>query len=506
MPHRPPATRAALLVLSLLSACAAGDASDTGALPFNRPMVGESGAFLSGRQALLSTDMPLAAERLMRALAADPNNTDLQKQAFIAAEMAGREEAAQLAQELPSSPAAILVLADKDILAGRWHDAQTRFASLPGQGLTQVLQPLLLAWSQQGSGATDQALDTLRPFLNGTRNRGVFALHAAEINDLAGRQDEAARLYGRAVLEYGAPNLRLGTIVASWQARSSHEDQARATIRAMVENSPDLAIAAPALLQVMARRQVRSAQDGVAEAYLALAATLQRQDAPDFALLLLRLALDLRPDFTSARLLAADVQSAGGQLQAAMNSLAPVPSSDPLIAVVRLRQAQIAERLGDTASAQAILEDVARTYPDRAEPWAQLGAMQSRLNRFSDAVGSYTGAIDRLNRDGSPSWLVYYERGMAYDRVHDWPSAEADFLRALELSPNQAYVLNYLGYAWAEQGRNLPRARQSAPWSCARTTGQSLTASATSCCCRGTILTPFACLSMLSSCRRRIVR
>ncbi len=46
---------------------------------------------------------------------------------------------------------------------------------------------------------------------------------------------------------------------------------------------------------------------------------------------------------------------------------------------------------------------------------------------------------------------------MAYDRAHDWPHAEADFLRALELSPDQPYVLNYLGYAWTEQGRNLPR-------------------------------------------------
>ena len=374
--------------------------------------------------------------------------------------MAGRQEAAQLARELPSSPAAILVLADKDIAAGRWREAEARFASLPAQGLTQVLQPLLLAWSRQGAGATDQALDTLRPFLNGTRYRGVFALHAAMINDVARRPDEAAQLYGRAVAEYGASNLRLGTIVASWEARSGHEDQARATIRAMVETSPDLAIAAPALLQVVAQPQVTSATDGVAEAYLALAATLQRQDAPDFALMLLRLALDLRPGFTPARLLASDIQSANGQLEAAADSLASVPPSDPLIAVVHLRQAQTAERQGKVAAAQAILEQLASAYPDRAEPWAQLGAMQSRLNHFSDAVGSYTEAIDRLNHAGSASWLMFYQRGMAFDRVHNWPSAEADFLRALELSPNQAFVLNYLGYAWAEQGRNLPRARQ----------------------------------------------
>ena len=41
-----------------------------------------------------------------------------------------------------------------------------------------------------------------------------------------------------------------------------------------------------------------------------MAAALRQQDADDFAQLLLRLALDLRPDFTAARLLLADILEA----------------------------------------------------------------------------------------------------------------------------------------------------------------------------------------------------
>ena len=33
-------------------------------------------------------------------------------------------------------------------------------------------------------------------------------------------------------------------------------------------------------------------------------------------------------------------------------------------------------------------------------------------------------------------------------------------MTALNLAPDQPYVLNYLGYSWTEQGRNLARARQ----------------------------------------------
>ena len=456
---RPTTTRATLLALCLLSACAAADPADVPG-PAGRPIVGASGQLLVARFALARTDLDTAATHYLAALAADPQNTDLQQQAFSATVLAGRPEALDLARDLPSNPAAILVLADADAKAGNWDAAQRRFLTLPGSGATQVLRPLLVAWSQQGAGNTDDALATLRPFVDGTRYRGVFALHAALINDLAGRKAEAARLYRLASVEYGSLNLRLGTVTASWQARNGQEAEARATIRATVQASPDLSIAEPALQQSVARQSVQSATDGLSEAYLALAATLQRQDAADFSLLLLRLALDMQPDFTSARLLAAEIEAASGQYAAASAALAPVPDSDPLIALVQLRQAQYADREGDSEGAQRLLEQMADRYKQRPEPLALLGDMQRMASHFAEAAQTYGRAIERVRQPGSADWALFYEQGVAYDRAHDWPRAEADLLRALELSPDQPYVLNYLGYAWTEQGRNLVRARQ----------------------------------------------
>jgi Flp pilus assembly protein TadD len=81
-------------------------------------------------------------------------------------------------------------------------------------------------------------------------------------------------------------------------------------------------------------------------------------------------------------------------------------------------------------------------------------------NRFPEAVAAYDRA---LAHTGSPSrsvWPLLYARGVAHERAHQWPKAEADFKRALELSPDQPTVLNYLGYSWADQGTNLAEARQ----------------------------------------------
>ena len=148
-------------------------------------------------------DSQTAATQFLRALAARPDDTELLQQAFIASLVAGRSEALQLAHQLPDSQAAQLLLGEAEVRVGHWPAAEQRFRALPRQGLTQLLQPLLIAWSQQGDGRTDAALATLRPFIDGPQFRGIYALHAALIADQAGRAAEAAKLYRQAQTEFG---------------------------------------------------------------------------------------------------------------------------------------------------------------------------------------------------------------------------------------------------------------------------------------------------------------
>src|SRR5262249_46327690 len=79
--------------------------------------------------------------------------------------------------------------------------------------------------------------------------------------------------------------------------------------------------------------------------------------------------------------------------------------------------------------------------------------------RFTDAVAAYDRAIGRIKSPGAADWLAYYDRGICYERSRQWGKAEADFKRALSLAPDQPFVLNYLGYSWADMGQNLAQAR-----------------------------------------------
>jgi Flp pilus assembly protein TadD len=451
--------RSILLALSLLSACAAADPSGSDAAGPRLRVTGGPGALLTARHATAMQDMDTAAAAFRRALADDPDNLELRQQAFLANLLAGRPDAVELARLLPQNQAAMLLQANADIRSGNWAVAETRFATLPHQGIQEVMRPLLIAWSQQGAGQTDAALATLLPLVEGQRLRGIYALNAALIADLADRPD-AGRLYRLAQAENGGTTLQLARMIASWQARQGQIAEAEATLRDMAAGSGDLSLALPGLVRQMAERPVASASDGIAEVYLLIAAALHSQNAEEFGAVLLRLALDLRPNLSAARLLAADVAQNGKFPETGLAVLAQVGAEDPLAPVAQLRRAAILQRIGNSDEALRLLDQIARDHPDRPEPAAAQGDVLRMAHRFAEAAAAYDRALSLIPNPGRAQWPLFYQRGIAHERAHMWPQAEADFLRALDLMPDQPLVLNYLGYSWTEQGRNMVRARQ----------------------------------------------
>ena len=454
-------SRVALLALAVLFGGAAGDYGPDPADGTTRFVgTGAFGDYLQGRFAVQHADLPVAADRLEAALTLEPGLPELTNQAFIASVMAARSDAVRMAISLPDNPVARLVLSNHEAKAGNWRAAAGGFDTLPGgSSLGDALRPLLVAWAQFGGGQPDAAIEILRTAVDAGRNRPVLTLHLALADDLAGRRDEAARLYAVARAEYGGLNLRLTQVLASWQVRSGDSDAGVALVSDLAAGDGELALARGTLVQQAAMPAVRNAADGLAEVYLAMAATLRQQNANDLAQLLLRLSLDMRPDFAPALMLLSDIQDIGKLPEAALDTLAAASPSDALAPVIMLRRANLLDELDRTDEAAAVLETLAAEHPDRPEPLVQLGDILRRHSRFPEAVTAFDRAVARVGTPTRANWPLFYERGIALERAGQWPRAEADFLFALELSPDQPGVLNYLGYAWADQGRNMDRAR-----------------------------------------------
>ena len=76
-------------------------------------------------------------------------------------------------------------------------------------------------------------------------------------------------------------------------------------------------------------------------------------------------------------------------------------------------------------------------------------------DKFEDSINLYSEIIQKIKKDHPLYPKVKDGRGVAYERIGEWKKAEEDLLSSLELSPDQAYVINYLAYSWIEQGKNI---------------------------------------------------
>ncbi|MBV6658124.1 MAG: tetratricopeptide repeat protein, partial [Devosiaceae bacterium] len=95
--------------------------------------------------------------------------------------------------------------------------------------------------------------------------------------------------------------------------------------------------------------------------------------------------------------------------------------------------------------------------PSDLEAIATLGTVLRIRREFEQASDVYTQGIETLDEPRPEHWRLFYQRAITYERTDRWPLAEADFLKALELQPEQPDVMNYLAYTWVDRGENLER-------------------------------------------------
>jgi tetratricopeptide (TPR) repeat protein len=97
------------------------------------------------------------------------------------------------------------------------------------------------------------------------------------------------------------------------------------------------------------------------------------------------------------------------------------------------------------------------TAPEDREAHLALAQMYTRLKRWSDAASELNKAEASTTKPEEKLY-VYFLRGTLADRQKQYDEAEAQFRRALVIDPQNATILNYLGYMFADRGVRLPEA------------------------------------------------
>ncbi|TXM76446.1 tetratricopeptide repeat protein [Methylobacterium sp. WL12] len=427
------------------------------------------GNFLSAYIAGASRDTAAAASFYREAVKADPRNTDLLERAFVSLLADGAlpdafRAAERLVNRDSTNGLAQLSLGVRQIKAGQWAAARQNFSRSGRGAAADLTATLLTAWAYAGAGDGKRALETVSK-LKGERYYNTFRdYHAGLIASVTGDQAEAERRL-KAAYEADKNTLRIVDAYARFEANAGRTDlaiQAYSDFDALMPRHP---IVRDALDKLKAgkplARLVTNAQEGAGEVLYGLgsAGSTQGDELP--AVVYLRLALYLAPEHALARLTLADTLDRMKQPEKANEAYAQIPATSPLKLNADIQIGLNLEQAGKGDEALQYLDAAMKAHPDDIDIITALGNVQRSRKKYEEAAETYSRAIALIGDWPQANfWTTYYFRGTAYERAKQWPKAEADLKKALELVPAsqpaaKAQVLNYLGYSWVDQKINI---------------------------------------------------
>ncbi|MGB0852106.1 MAG: tetratricopeptide repeat protein [Pikeienuella sp.] len=427
---------------------------------------GLSGSYLAGRHAATIADVDQAGRYFARALARDPGNPGLMEQALVYQTAAGRvEQALSLARDLidiqPDHRLSALVLTAEDIRAGNLDAAQARLSATP-EAFHPLVGALLSAWTAHGLRQFEKVESAFESLDDRTIIQVFAGYHLGLIRLAEDDVPAAEAAFDKAMGLLSAPTGRMARGYAAMLRRADRKDEARKVYeRAMSIAVGDavlerelstLAAGEPALMAVS------TPADGAAEALFGLASALGQEGGKRLSLFYTRLALHLRPDFSDAALLTAELLEDQEQFALAVKAYESIDATNPHSRAAEIGRAEALHRMGEDDKAVEALQQLTRRSPEAVDAHIALGDLMRRIQRFAEGAQAYDVAVDLMAAADRETWVLYYQRGITLERSDQWERAEADFFKALELSPDQPLVLNYLGYSWLEKGLNLEKA------------------------------------------------
>lgn len=225
-------------------------------------------------------------------------------------------------------------------------------------------------------------------------------------------------------------------------------DQALAAGRARLSagQSLDMAIHTPA--------------EGYAEMLIALAIELSRDDSKALPIALTQVARHANPANSEATILLALLLDGADRDEDALAILRTVETDDLLAGEALDVEVRL---LSDRKRYKAALARAnAATTLRSAGPhdFARLGNVLADMDRHADAAAAYQQAIAlSKSQPGEDSlWTMYLLRAASLEQADRWPEAKADLAAAMKLEPDNAVVLNFLGYGKLERGEDLDTA------------------------------------------------
>lgn len=435
--------------------------------PVGEPVPSKYGSYLAGRYASNERDAPSAALYYDRALKFDPDNPEILERVLIS-EVAGGDidgaaaHAEQLTATSQTARLPHLVIGIRAFRDRGYAKAFDEFSKITGNAAAEIAAQLGKAYALLGEGKPDDALAAATKL---TSFEGVSAFakyHAAIIADLAGRPAEAGTNFKAAYTESNGDSLRIVHAYAVYLERTGKTDEAKQVLARFADKSPTHPVVLAALAQAKSGlapdRLIPTAAGGLAEALYGIASSLSDEKSVEIPVFYLQLSLALDPHHELAISLLADRLETAKRWDDAIAVYHRLPKTSPLYVNARVQIAQDLQRLERTDEGLSVLRETLAGSASDFEVYASMGDLMRAKEHYAEAADLYSRAISLIPKPQERNWTIFYTRGIALERIERWSDAEKDLKFALTLKPEQPLVMNYLAYTWVEQGVHMDEA------------------------------------------------
>lgn len=434
------------------------------------------GNYLAGRIAHMRQDFINATEYYKLALEKDPDNNKLNRTIYVILTSLGQiDAAAPYAQkELQNEETggkkellAPLVVAIKTFNNGQYADARETIINAGDTVYTKFIRPLFVAWTYAGEYNEKQAITELAKIPHDPQLDVIRIFHAAMICDYLGNKQKAAEYYNYIIQNHPQDvTYRVLEIITDFYVRTGNKEMAvklsgryrdngllavlLKDIDTKIENTTP---ASPAIID--------TPQKGLAEALFNLGAIFRATpNGIEIAQFYIAASSYLNPNYEISKIALANVLEELGLLHEANRYYEQINKDSGSYFIARIKMIENFNSLKEFAAAKEHLQTLLKEYPDNTQLLTDLGSIYANMNQDEEAVRIYNQALASIKNGQTETWPIYYAAAISYDRLNQKDKAEEFLLKAKELSNNNPNVLNYLGYTWLTQNKNIDEAVQ----------------------------------------------
>lgn len=423
----------------------------------------QAGDYLAGQFAQYRQDWTTANEYIDRVLARDAGNIELQQRAMILSIQAGDANRAiamarKVLEQDKGNVLALTIISMDQISRQDYSGVIDTLHKMPHNPISDFIKPILSAWVKAPEGAQDDdALVNASP---------LHAYHALLIADYHGKVADANRYFIN-ILASSDVDTHIMERIGDIFARNDADELAKKIYEAILkhnrQNGASLAEIKSLQDKLDAPKQnagkpLATPAEGAAEAFFNMANMLYQDNNTESALVFARIAEFLSPTKEENKILIAGIMMRSGQPDKAIEILRTVKSDSVIFFNAQRSAAEMMEQEGHVEEAIAYLEAIYADHHD-VNALIQIGDTWRRADKHDLAIKAYDRAEAALGgKITADNWQLLYARGMSYERFGNIPRAEADLQKAIEFKPDHPYLLNYLGYSWADQGKHMEKA------------------------------------------------